>query len=228
MAIEIQKIIGSLVSQITESRAQSDFTSAQIAKLYAKDELLSKFPIARFRTPEIEITIPVIIDAIEESEPITSDFIDNKDFNSRTYHILKDTAKKETFDRKTSTALQKVIAKESAVLELNLKSEKKRKQAMQLFSQAVSTKFSKLTNPEDTKLTKKIELQLSKKLIKQISTSEKTQKSGITKVIAEASKLREYDSRYITQIKVKLNEEGMEWHKELDELGNEKSMLLPE
>ena len=66
MAIEIQKIIGSLVSQITESRAQSDFTSAQIAKLYAKDELLSKFPIARFRTPEIEITIPVIIDAIEE------------------------------------------------------------------------------------------------------------------------------------------------------------------
>ena len=99
---------------------------------------------------------------------------------------------------------------------------------MQLFSQAVSTKFSKLTNPEDTKLTKKIELQLSKKLIKQISTSEKTQKSGITKVIAEASKLREYDSRYITQIKVKLNEEGMEWHKELDELGNEKSMLLPE
>ena len=228
MSIPLNKYIGAIVSQITESRAEADYTAAQIAKVYANDSLLKNFAIPRFRAPEVEITIPVALDSIEEKPSPIKDFIDNKDFNSRTYQTLKEVSKKESFDRKTSVSLQKLIANESAVLELNLKAGQDQERSLTIFSKNVSQHFAKVLNQDDSKLIKKTKEKLLTNLRNEISEVNKTKELGITNVIVEAAKLREIDPRTMIQIKVKLNEEGLEWHKEEDESGNEKSMLLPE
>ncbi|MEM7187113.1 MAG: hypothetical protein AAF466_10680 [Bacteroidota bacterium] len=228
MSIPLNKYIGAIVSQITESRAEADYTAAQIAKVYAKDSLLKNFAVPRFRAPEIEITIPVALENIEEKPQPIKDVFDNRDFNSKTYQTLKNVSKKESFDRKTSVAIQKLIADKSSQLELELKSGKEKEASMEKYSKAVSNKFMKLMKKDDPKLSKHVRASLQENLSGQIVDTDKRQELDVANVIVEASKLKEVDPRTMIQIKVKLNEEGLEWHQEEGEDGNMKSMLLPE
>jgi len=228
MSIPLNKYIGALITQITEARAEADTTAAQIAKAYANDELLKNFAIPRFRAQQVELTIPVALDTVDEKLNPVKEYIDNKDFNSKTYQTLKDLSKTETFDRKTSVALQKLIANESSNLELALKAGKEKKQTLQVFSKTVAQKFSKIVKNSDERIIRKMQTQLSQNLTDQIAVKTQNQELGMANVIVEASKLREINDQNLIKIKITLNEEGMEWVRDEDAEGNEKITLLPE
>lgn len=50
-----------IYGEMTRARQHADATSIEIAKEYAKDELLRHFSVPRFRIPEMELTIPVLV-----------------------------------------------------------------------------------------------------------------------------------------------------------------------
>jgi len=59
--------IGHLLSEITIARMQADIESVRVAELYADHPLLRTMPVPRFRMPDVEIDVPVVVKELEEA-----------------------------------------------------------------------------------------------------------------------------------------------------------------
>lgn len=59
--IPLSDYVGFIFSEITRARDHADRVSKEIAELYAKDDVLKHFSVPRFKIPEMELTIPVLI-----------------------------------------------------------------------------------------------------------------------------------------------------------------------
>lgn len=84
--ITLSDYIGFIFSEITRARDHADRVSKEIALVYAQDEILKSFSVPRFKIPEMELTIPVIISGAKFSSALVfnmrqedfSNFITNK------------------------------------------------------------------------------------------------------------------------------------------------------
>ena len=59
--------LGHLISEVTMARMQADVEAVRIAELYASHPLLRTMPVPRFRLPEVQVDIPVVINELEPS-----------------------------------------------------------------------------------------------------------------------------------------------------------------
>lgn len=66
--VKLGDYLGSLLSEVTIARVQADIQAARIAEIYSNDPLLKRFPIPRVRLPNVEISVPIVISEVEESE----------------------------------------------------------------------------------------------------------------------------------------------------------------
>ncbi len=223
--VNLNEYIGSITSSLTEARMISDLKTLEIAEKFAKHDLLKHFSIPRFRAQNIELTIPMAIASLQQDEVIKHEPIDNIAFNSQTYQLLKNMSKADSFERKTSVLLRKKIAQKTDFLEKSLKSGVDKHSVMKEFSSSLTNDFLSISkeNLDTIELAKKLE----KVLIHSIN-DKKELKTKHTKVIVEASKLKEINPVNLIQVKMTLTEEGMEWHTIENDKGEKKSKLLPE
>ncbi|CAL2085915.1 hypothetical protein [Tenacibaculum sp. 190524A05c] len=222
--INLNEYIGSITTSLTEARMISDLKSLEIAEKFAQHDLLKHFSIPRFRAQNIELTIPVAIGELETQYEKDYQPIDNIEFSSQTYTILKDVAQKSSFDRKTSIQLKSVINNEVELLEKKIKATNDESKSLQAYSERIAEQFLAISREkiEFPVLTKRI----SQSLASQIKPKQPAKQEP--KVIVESHKLQEIKPENIIQIKMTLNEEGMEWHTSEDDNGNVNSKLLPE
>lgn len=61
--------IGHLLSEITLARMHADLEAVRVAELYAGHPLLRYMPVPRFRMPDVEIDVPVVVKDLEETRP---------------------------------------------------------------------------------------------------------------------------------------------------------------
>ncbi|CAM1334642.1 hypothetical protein [Tenacibaculum aestuariivivum] len=222
--VNLNEYLGGIATSIAEARLMSDLKSLEIAEKFSQHNLLKYFSVPRFKAQKIELTIPVAIGSLENSYENNYQPINNIDFNSKTYTILKDISKTNSFDRKTSTSIRSVIAKETDELEKNIKATESATIWLQQFSEKVAEKFVAVSKEKvDYNL-------LVKKLTDELKPAIKTKQliKQNTKVIVEAHKLNEIKSENIVQIKMTLNEESLEWYTSENEKGEKESKLLPE
>lgn len=59
--ITIGEYIGFLFKEITRARQYADAESVRIARLYAQDEVLQHFSVPRFKIPQMELSIPILV-----------------------------------------------------------------------------------------------------------------------------------------------------------------------
>lgn len=96
-AITLSDYLGFIFSEITRARDHADRVSKEIALVYAQDEILKSFSVPRFKIPEMELTIPVIISGAKFSSALVfnmrqedfSNFITNKINNAIKSILLK-------------------------------------------------------------------------------------------------------------------------------------------
>ena len=222
--VNLNEYLGGIATSIAEARLMSDLKSLEIAEKFSRHELLKHFSIPRFKAQNIELTIPVAIGELEETYEADYEPIDNVAFNSQAYTILKDASKITSFDRKTSTMLRSIIAQRTDELEKNIKATGEVDPVLSRFSQQLSKEFISIYSEKVSYdvLVKK----LNSELRPSIKSRQITQKK--TKVIVEAHKLNEIKPENIVQIKMTLNEEGMEWYTSENEDGVRETKLLPE
>ena len=53
--------LGQLLAEVTEARLQADAEALRVAELYSSHPLLCRFPVPRFRLPEVEVDVPVVV-----------------------------------------------------------------------------------------------------------------------------------------------------------------------
>lgn len=58
--------IGHLLSEITIARMHADIEAVRVAELYADHPLLRNMPVPRFRMPDVEMDVPVVVKELEE------------------------------------------------------------------------------------------------------------------------------------------------------------------
>jgi len=232
--IKLKDYLGTLISSVNQARVMADIESARIAQIYANDNLLKHFSIPRFRAQDIELDIPIAIDSFDE-EPV-KDYqpIDNKTYNSYAYTVMKDIAQVTSFSRETSQLTYSEIAENSRELELDLKAKttkeiaysKYEKNMVSIFLNAIKIEQLKIENLDDT--LEVFKSSLKDKLYNTIQSQETVQQLDNANVIVEAEKLREIPNENVIRVKMKLFEDGMEWHTSENTNGDTESRLLPE
>ena len=58
--------IGHLLSEITIARMQADLEAVRVAELYASHPLLRYMPVPRFRMPDVDMDVPIVVKDLEE------------------------------------------------------------------------------------------------------------------------------------------------------------------
>lgn len=59
--ITLSDYVGFIFSEIVRARSVSDAESKRIALIYKEDEILKNFSVPRFKIPEMDLTIPVLV-----------------------------------------------------------------------------------------------------------------------------------------------------------------------
>ncbi len=93
--------IGHLLSEITIARMHADIEAVRVAELYSDHPLLRNMPVPRFRMPDVEIDVPVVVKELEEPP------------NGESPHSVQSIAEmRKVFDK----VITSVLAKERIVL----------------------------------------------------------------------------------------------------------------
>ena len=85
---QLEEFLGELVTSISKSRVNSDLQTINIAKEYAKDNLLQHFAVPRMRIENVEFSIPIAIDKTAQKTEIIYERFDNKRILTLSYDNL--------------------------------------------------------------------------------------------------------------------------------------------
>lgn len=231
----LNEYLGSIISSITNARVMADIQSVKVAEEYAKHDLLKHFAIPRMRVGDVELTIPVALDAMTEKTETQYQPIDNNKFNSLVYRELTNSIGRTSLPAKASQTLRSALVKYTHQLEQNLRITQDMS-ALTEFSHTAVKDLVQLADEHQLmsreSLPKLDTEQIAKRLSKVAEQEIKvlSQRSVIENlnVIAESHKLREEKPENIIYIKLKITEDGMEWQQMQDSKGEVSRRLLPE
>lgn len=65
MSVELGSLLGAVLAEVTRARLAADLETVRMADIYAGDALLKQLPIPRFRLPNVEVEVPVVLDEVE-------------------------------------------------------------------------------------------------------------------------------------------------------------------
>jgi len=232
---KLNDYIGSLVSSITNARVMSDIQTVKVAEEYAKHKLLKHFSIPRMRIDDIEMTIPIALDEINEKVETEYEPIENTKFNATVYKELVNNLGLTKLPSKILQTLRTEIAKQTQTLEQNIRITKDLT-FLKIYSKELTSivlNLEKEIRSPKVELKRKINLEDMPKYLEKILSQEikiTSQRKTIEdlNVIVEAHKLREQKPENIIYIKLKISEDGMEWNRTENNEGEIESKLLPE
>lgn len=234
----LKDYLGTIVADINHARSISDIESARMAKQYAKDDVLQYYSIPRMKMQDVELTIPIGISKTRETAPVDYQPIDNNKFYSHTYQALKDVYQINTFKSEYSKKISSIVKREIQSLEEKLKLKQDSKEHVKKYSSLVTRntkelvykelKNDKKREPKQLPEAKFVESFLYERLYDKITPYQNQKNIEDTEVIVESDKLRDLNPNHIIQIKMKIIEQGMEWHRMEDNEGNTVSKLTVE
>ncbi|MCZ8228461.1 hypothetical protein [Flavobacterium sp.] len=233
--IKLNDYLGSIVASFTNAKIMSDLQTVKLAEEYAKHDYLKHFSIPRMRIDDVEMTIPIALDEIENiSKPPVIGF-DSLKINTLVYSFLLEKIGVLKITKEPSRLLQTETAKQVGVLEKQIKLANSHG-PVSGFSKEIVVYFLRIIEKyalvnKEVLAKMNIEL-LSKDLIavvtKEITINKEVEALANLNIVVEASKLRELKSENLIFIKLKISENGMEWSRSENANGEIESKLLPE
>jgi len=221
----LKDYLGTIVADINYARGLADIESARMAKEYAEDNILQYYSIPRMRMQDVELTIPIGISELPSKKIVDYQPVNNNQFYSYTYQSLKDVYELDSLKNNEYKQVSKIIKTAINHLEKRIKATNKITKELIHFSEVIAKKTRR-------NILKQLEINIEKKsALKEIPTIEIVRKFLVGKlkpqikpiekqaliesaeVIVESDKLREIKPEHLIHIKIKIIEQGMEWHK---------------
>ncbi|GEN66601.1 hypothetical protein [Chryseobacterium rhizosphaerae] len=225
---KLNEYLGGIVSEIAAARKMTDLQTVQIAKEYAKDDLLKHFSIPRMKVGTVDLTIPF---AAAGSSPILP-------FRDFSYDEITKVAQADynPSDIKNDQNLKNFLANQE--LSYNdyikkIKAENKPSltdtqiqyfEPISKYTVEYCRSLSNFTwNNTDPQF-------LSDRLFDRIVLEARRviEKTDDREIIVEASKLMQLDAKCLIFAKMSVSEAGMEWSRYEDINGNIIETLIPE
>lgn len=230
---KLNEYLGSVISSLTNARVMADLQTVKVAEEYAKHDLLQHFSVPRMRVDDVELTIPVALEATQQKLKSHVDTIDNSEFNKSLYKEVTRGLGVNSLPRAASSEIRSLLAENTHTLEKKVNLEKTT-QPVNAFSDELTNKILSL-NEKYSIADKEVIIDketfkrnISQLAERQINTNQPASVIENLEVIAESHLLKEQNPANIIYIKMKVSEDGMEWQKMDDAEGNTQRKLLPE
>lgn len=233
--IKLNDYLGSIVASFTNAKIMSDLQTVKLAEEYAKHDYLKHFSIPRMRIDDVEMTIPIALDEIENiSKPPVIGF-DSLKINTLVYSFLLEKFGVLKITKEPSRLLQTETAKQVGVLEKQIKLANSH-DPVSGFSKEIVVNFLRIIEKYalvNKEVLAKMNIDLIIKdliavVTKEISINKEVEALANLNIVVEANKLRELKSENLIFIKLKISENGMEWSRSENANGEIESKLLPE
>lgn len=231
----LNEYIGGLVSSITNARVMTDIQTIKVAEEYAKHNLLKHFPVPRMKIDDIEMTIPVALEDIQEKTETEYKSINLNEINKLVYVEILNYMGYSKLPEESFRKINMEIEKKTQVLDQNillLRNLSPLKIYVKEIVDRISdwekelagikkdvkrkTKIESMPEVLENILLPKFDIQIQNKTIDKLN------------VIVEANRLREQKPENIIYIKLKVSENNMEWDRSENSAGEIESRLLPE
>lgn len=233
--IKLNDYLGSIVASFTNAKIMSDLQTVKLAEEYAKHDYLKHFSIPRMRIDDVEMTIPIALDEIENiSKPPVIGF-DSIKINTLVYSFLLEKFGVLKITKEPTKLLQTETARQVSILEKQIKITNSH-DSISGFSKEIGVYYLKIIEKYalvNKDLLAKMNIDLIIKdlitvLTREITISKEVEALTNLNIVVEANKLRELKSENLIFIKLKISENGMEWSRSENAKGEIESKLLPE
>lgn len=229
----LSEILGAIMTSVAEARQIADEQTIRVAARYQQEELLQGMSIPRFRLPEIEIELPVVVEAHDPAQPEeiakTTDVLNN----TRTYLktlaqtnenlAISDKSLNE-FSQSMETQLKKNAVTPTKILQSNTKED---------FVKAGEEALLHLSQLSESPLSQAQVERIKPLLRDYISRTAvvKPARSANLRVLVETEKVKKFadsNNKAVVHLRLSLREEGLEWSELQYEGGQTKARLIPE
>lgn len=228
--IQLKEYIGSLVAEMNNARAIADMKTKQLALAYAEDNVLKHFPVPHFRTPEVELTVPIAIDQLSKADVTNAQIKDKTSFSQETLKVLNTHYKQKTLDAATAKRISSIVSTNINTLQRKLDAGADVKESLAQYGKMLAkdtyTPYKELTKARTATETTLIK-NLTKALTPMVNVEKATDLYN-SSIIFEAAKLQQMDAKSLIQVKIKMHESGMEWTQVENEDGSVNDKLIPE
>lgn len=230
--MKLHDYIGGLVNSIQQARVSADLQAVRVAEEYAKHSLLEHFPVPRMRLKDVEMTIPVAINPNQIQNSTNYEPIDNREFNALAYKETLASLGLKSLARAPSQQLRQVIAEQTDELEKAIlkdgQTQALRSFAFKVAKIGINLGDTNLTEAQKKERTAQISDRLNEQLRPAIKPINTNALLGELDVAIEADILREKPTNSLVNIKLVIQEEGVEWHRLENESGKLTHKLIPE
>ncbi len=218
--IKLGDFLGNILSQIGEARMQADQASIDMARQYATDDFLRTMPIPRMRLPQIELTIPVCIEEVQQkdvTELNVSTFLaktlDNSfvEYNNLKKNGLTDRKEWTMDDRKS---LEKNIKTMLSKRAYKLETENDRKELLKELTTEIRTSIGMKIEKVKLRSRKPVKDELSDRLQEELNKSliVKPKRLSDISYVIKSNDMKELivDKQQSIMLKLSVKEEGFE------------------
>jgi hypothetical protein len=231
----LNEYLGSIVSSITNARVLSDLQTVKIAEQYANHALLKHFSIPRMRIEDIEMTIPVGMNVIDNEGTPTIEPINSNELVAAIYKVVIGTLGISRVASSVASLFQTEINEKCSALIKSMTPQNYKELTLKYSNALGEICFS--IAKEHNLIKKSVKIQVTPTLLAQnierniiskvIINNEASALENLN-VIVEANKLRELAPESLIYIKMKISEDGMEWNHAENSKGEIVTKLLPE
>lgn len=226
----LKDYISALVTSMTEARVNADTFSANVARLYLENDMLRHFPVPRMRIGDVEMDVPVAVNSAGSKTTI----INKPNLNLVTDKVYADVCNgfglnvADVDNNATaSKALREDISLEVAEIG-NKINESNYSEILKSSSNKIADNSLNILGKHNFSIDKNkvpaVALQVETTLGKEfVSTNIED-----LDVIVEASKLKEFPSNTLLNLKIKLVEDGMQWAISKNDKDEIETKLMPE
>lgn len=226
----LKDYISALVTSMTEARVNADTFSTNVARLYLENDMLRHFPVPRMRIGDVEMDVPVAVNSAGSKTTI----INKPNLSLVTDKVYADVCNgfglniADVDNNATaSKALREDISLEVAEIG-NKIDESNYSEVLKSSSNKIADNSLNILGKHNFSIDKNkvpaVALQVETTLGKEfVSTNIED-----LDVIVEASKLKEFPSNTLLNLKIKLVEDGMQWAISKNDKDEIETKLMPE
>ena len=221
--------LGQLMSEIAIARMQADLETVRLAELYASHPLLKHLPVPHLRLPDVDVDVPILIDKTGDTSESPRGTVLLKKVQTAFVKVLDAELEKEDIKltqrdkQRLSAAIKKEIQDEESrpeIRDTSLLADK--------LSKTSFTMIRKLRPVSGNRPT------LSESAMKRITDAVRKEfiplrqpPPRLAVKVTSAELANTGNENNIARIKLKINEQGVEWNSvEID--GQDVDKLLPE
>jgi len=224
------EVLGAIMADVTHARRIADEEALRVAERYRQEPLLRGLSVPRLRLPDVTIDLPLVVedhDPGEEEEPA-----DTYELAEQSSEFLSELAREENVDLPYSLIknfgaalreeLGKILTQPPSVSRVAVR---------QPFANAGELVLLRMSGQPRSPLTPEIARKIAPKLRERIAAmavKKPAKPSSILVRIRTEDVKTGTDPQSVTRLRLRLCEEGLEWHEFMNERGETTTLLTPE